>query len=54
MLALPVVVGAAVLTPGYLMAAWIGSRLFHHSNEALYLRTAILILLGVGLFSLFR
>jgi uncharacterized membrane protein YfcA len=54
MLALPVVVRAAVLTPVYLMAAWIGSRLFHHSNEALYRRTAILILLGVGLFSLFR
>jgi hypothetical protein len=47
------VVKAAPLTPAYPMTPWIGSRLFHHSNETLY-RTAILVLLGVGLFSLLR
>jgi hypothetical protein len=54
MLALPVVVRAALLTPAYLPAAWIGSGPFRHSNEVLYRRTAIFILLGVGLFGLLR
>jgi hypothetical protein len=45
---------AVALTPGYLLAAWIGSRLFQRSNELLYRRVALLLLLCVAAYGLLR
>jgi uncharacterized membrane protein YfcA len=45
---------AVALTPGYLLAAWVGSRLFQRSNELLYRRVALLLLLCVGAYGLLR
>ncbi len=45
---------AAVLLPVFMAGAWIGSRLFRRSSEALYRRTALGLLLCVGLYGLLR
>ena len=45
---------AAVLLPLFMLAAWIGSRLFRKSNEALYRRIALGLLFASGLYGLLR
>lgn len=45
---------AALLTPPFMLAAWLGARLFRQSSERLYRRVALAFLLGVGLFGLLR
>jgi len=44
---------AAALLPLFMISAWIGSRLFRKSGEALYRRVALAILFCAGLYSLF-
>ncbi len=44
---------AAALLPVFMISAWIGSRLFRKSSEALYRRLALGILFCAGLYSLF-
>ena len=45
---------AVVLLPVFMAGAWIGSRLFRRSSEALYRRVALGLLLCVGLYGLLR
>jgi uncharacterized membrane protein YfcA len=52
MLALPAVVRAIVIAPGYLVTTWIGSRLFRQSDEKLYRRATIALLLTIGIYGL--
>ena len=54
LLSWPPVVRAGLLTPGYLLAAWIGSRLFQQSSEPLYRRAALLFLFCVAIYGLLR
>lgn len=44
---------AAILTPFFLAAAWLGTRLFDRSGEALFRRVALVFLIVVGLATLF-
>jgi uncharacterized protein len=46
------VVRAMLLTPGYLLATLVGSRLFRQSDEKLYRRTTIAFLLVIGIYGL--
>ena len=48
------VVTAAVLLPVFMAGAWVGSRLFRRSSEALYRRVALGLLFCVGLYGLLR
>ena len=45
---------AAILLPVFMTAAWVGSRLFRQSSEALYRRIAFGLLFCVGLYGLVR
>ena len=45
---------AAILLPVYMIATWIGSKLFRKSSEALYRRVALGILFCIGLYGLLR
>lgn len=45
---------AALLLPLFMAAAWVGSRLFRKSSEALYRRVALGLLVCVGLYGLLR
>ena len=45
---------AVALLPMFMAGAWIGSRLFRRSSEALYRRVALGLLLCVGLYGLLR
>jgi uncharacterized protein len=45
---------AAILLPGFMIAAWIGGRLFKKSSEALYRRVALGLLCLAGLYGVFR
>ena len=45
---------AMLVTPGYVLAAWAGNRLFHQSTEVLYRRTALILLFGVACYGLLR
>jgi uncharacterized membrane protein YfcA len=54
MLSWPPVAKALLLTPSYALAAWAGGRLFHQSTEALYRRTALILLFGVACYGLLR
>ena len=45
---------AAILLPAFMAAAWVGSKLFRRSSEALYRRVALGLLLCVGLYGLLR
>ena len=45
---------AALLLPGFMAGAYVGSRLFRKSSEALYRRVALGLLLCVGLYGLLR
>lgn len=45
---------AAILLPVYMVATWIGSKLFRKSSEALYRRVALGILFCIGLYGLLR
>ncbi|MEM7744012.1 MAG: sulfite exporter TauE/SafE family protein [Pseudomonadota bacterium] len=49
-----VLVTAAVLLPVFMLAVWIGAKLFSKANEQLYRRVALLILLAAGLYALVR
>ncbi len=42
----------ALLLPPYMASAWLGSRLFRASSEALYRWTALVLLLAAGLYGL--
>lgn len=50
----PAVVRALLLLPGFMVAAWLGSRLFRKSSEQLYRRVALGLLICVGLYGLLR
>ena len=54
LLSWPPVVRAGLLTPGYLLAAGIGSHLFRQSSEALYRRATLLFLFCVATYGLLR
>jgi uncharacterized protein len=54
MLSWPPVAKALLLTPSYALAAWAGGRLFHQSTEALYRRTALILLFCVACYGLLR
>ena len=43
-----------MLSPGYLAAAWFGSRLFRRSGETLYRRTVLIFLFIVAVYGLLR
>lgn len=45
---------ALYLLPVFMLATWIGARLFNKANEHLYRRVALLILLAAGLYALAR
>ncbi|MEX2519998.1 MAG: sulfite exporter TauE/SafE family protein, partial [Paracoccaceae bacterium] len=45
---------SATLLPVFLLATWVGSKLFRKSNEKLYRRVALTILLMAGLYGFFR
>ena len=45
---------AAILLPVFMAAAWVGSKLFRRSSEALYRRVALGLLFCVGLYGLLR
>ena len=45
---------AAVLLPVFMAGAWVGSRLFRRSSEALYRRIALGLLFCVGMYGLLR
>ena len=47
-------VTAAMLLPVFMLGAWVGSRLFRKSSEALYRRVALGLLFCVGLYGLLR
>ena len=53
-LPLPAAVRAMLITPGYLVATLVGSRLFRESDEKLYRRTTIAFLLLIGIYGLLR
>ncbi len=44
----------AYLIPVFMFSAWIGSRLFRQSSEALYRRVALAILFAAGVYGLLR
>ena len=41
---------AAILLPMFMGAAWVGSRLFRQSSEALYRRVALALLFCIGMY----
>ena len=45
---------AAALLPVFMLTTWIGSRLFSKSNENIYRRVALMILLLAGLYAMFK
>jgi uncharacterized membrane protein YfcA len=45
---------ALALTPPFMLATWLGARLFRASSEKLYRRIALVFLLGVGFYGLLR
>jgi len=45
---------AAMLLPGFLVMVWIGGRMFRKSNETLYRRIALGILLAAGIYGMLR
>ncbi len=45
---------ALIFAPGFMLAAWLGSRMFHKSGEALYRRIALAFLFCAGLYGLLR
>lgn len=47
-------VRGAVLTPGFLVAGYLGARCFRSSSELLYRRVALLTLTAIALFGLLR
>lgn len=52
MLAWPAVVRAILITPVYLVATFVGSRLFRQSDETLYRRATIAFLLAIAIYGL--
>ncbi|MEK9723076.1 MAG: sulfite exporter TauE/SafE family protein [Rhodospirillaceae bacterium] len=49
-----IVTTAALLLPGFVLAVWIGAKLFRKSNETLYRRVALTILLAAGGYGMLR
>ena len=49
LVSLPALWTAALLLPPYMLAAWIGARLFRASSERLYRHTALVFLFAAGL-----
>lgn len=45
---------AAALVPGFMVATWLGSRMFSKSNERIYRLVALTILLMAGVYGLLR
>ena len=45
---------ATIVAPGYLLATWIGSRLFRQADEKLYRRATIALLLVIAVYGLLR
>ncbi|MFT5173994.1 MAG: putative membrane protein YfcA [Gammaproteobacteria bacterium] len=45
---------AAIFLPGFMLATWLGARLFKRSSEVLYRRVALGLLVCVGVFGLVR
>jgi len=54
LLGLGTVKTAAILLPVFMIGAWVGSRLFRRSSEALYRRVALMVLIGIGILGLIR
>ncbi len=54
LLSWPPVFRAAMLTPPYLLAAWLGSRLFRPSSEKLYRRIALTFLILGAAYGMLR
>ena len=54
LLSWPPVFRAALLILPYLLAAWLGSRLFRHSSEKLYRRITLMFLFVVAAYGLLR
>ncbi len=54
LLSWPPILRAVLLAPVFLVAAWIGGRLFRQTGEALYRRVALLFLLAVACYGLAR
>ena len=54
LLSWPPVFRAALLSPPYLFAAWLGVRLFHQASEILYRRIALCFLFAVAAYGLLR
>ncbi len=52
LISLEVIGRVAALLPGFLLATWLGSRMFRRSNEALYRRVALGLLLLAGLYGM--
>lgn len=42
------------ILPVFMLATWVGAKLFRKANEKLYRRVAFLILLGAGIYALFQ
>ena len=42
-----------LLAPAWMLGLWAGLRLFHHANETIFRRIALLALVAVGLFGIF-
>lgn len=54
LLSMTAVTRAMFLLPGFMFAVWIGSRLFQKSNEQLYRRCALGLLVCVGIYGVLR
>lgn len=54
LIAWPALLRALLLLPPFMLAAWVGSRLFRKSSEQLYRRIALGLLVCVGLYGLLR
>ncbi len=54
LLSWPPILRAVLLAPVFLVAAWIGGRLFRQTGETLYRRVALLFLLAVACYGLAR
>jgi len=54
LLSMTAVTRVMFLLPGFMIAVWIGSRLFQKSNEQLYRRCALGLLVCVGIYGVLR
>ena len=54
LLSWPPILRALMLVPGFMLAAWVGSRLFHQSSERHYRWVALAFLFAVAVYGLVR